>query len=130
MRYLTVWATGLQTHFNVTLDFIGLQNEAEVTGGPAVFSAALRASLDAAGLNTTLIECCDAHDWKDLAPLLADLNHTSPFFRSVDALAVYGTFRLNFHRFDRLELDLPGHTQPQGAAFSCLRLKWADMVLI
>ena len=24
----------------------------------------------------------------------------------------YGTFRLNFHRFDRFELDLRGHTQP------------------
>ena len=35
----------------------------------------------------------------------------------------YGTFRLNFHRFDWFELDLRGHTQPWGAAFSCLRLK-------
>ena len=26
--------------------------------------------------------------------------------------AMYGTFRLNFHRFDRFELDLRGHTQP------------------
>ena len=25
---------------------------------------------------------------------------------------LYGTFRLNFHRFDRFELDLLGHTQP------------------
>ena len=25
---------------------------------------------------------------------------------------LYGTFRLNFHRFDRCELDLRGHTQP------------------
>ena len=25
---------------------------------------------------------------------------------------VYGTFRLNFHRFDQFELDLLGHTQP------------------
>ena len=25
---------------------------------------------------------------------------------------MYGTFRLNFHRFDRFELDLRGHTQP------------------
>ena len=45
-------------------------------------------------------------------------------------LPVYGTFRLNFHHFDRFELDLRGHTQVWGAAFSCLRLKWADMVLI
>ena len=42
----------------------------------------------------------------------------------------YGTFRLNFHRFDRFELDLRGHTQVWGAAFSCLRLKWAEMVLM
>ena len=26
--------------------------------------------------------------------------------------AAYGNFRLNFHRFDRFELDLRGHTQP------------------
>ena len=26
--------------------------------------------------------------------------------------SAYGTFRLNFHRFDRFELDLRGHTQP------------------
>ena len=25
---------------------------------------------------------------------------------------LYGTFRLNFHHFDRFELDLRGHTQP------------------
>ena len=25
---------------------------------------------------------------------------------------LYGTFRLNFHRLDRFELDLRGHTQP------------------
>ena len=43
---------------------------------------------------------------------------------------MYGTFRLNFHRFDRFELDLRGHTQVWGAALSCLRLKWADIVLI
>ena len=43
---------------------------------------------------------------------------------------LYGTFQLNFHRFDRFELDLRGRTQAWGAAFSCLRLNWADMVLI
>ena len=36
---------------------------------------------------------------------------------------VYGTFRLNFHRFHWFELNLRGHTQPWGAALSCLRLK-------
>ena len=42
----------------------------------------------------------------------------------------YGTFRLNFHHFDRFELDLRGHIHVRGAAFSFLRLKLADMVLI
>ena len=36
----------------------------------------------------------------------------------------------NFHRFDRFELDLCGHTHVRGAALSCLRLKSADIVLI
>jgi hypothetical protein len=63
----------------VTLDFIGLQNEGEITGGPANFSTALRASLDAAGFSSTLIDCCDAHDWKDLEPLFE--NHSSAFFQ-------------------------------------------------
>ena len=44
--------------------------------------------------------------------------------------AVYGTFRLNFHHFHRLKLDFRGYIHVRGAAFSCLRLKWADMVLI
>ena len=43
---------------------------------------------------------------------------------------MYVTFRLNFHHFDHFELDLRGHTHVRGAAFSCLRLKLADIVLI
>ena len=43
---------------------------------------------------------------------------------------MYVTFRLNFHHFDRFELDLRGHTHVRGAAFSCLRLKLAEIVLI
>ena len=42
----------------------------------------------------------------------------------------YGTFRLNFHHFDRFELDLRGHIHVRGAAFSYLRFKLADIVLI
>ena len=42
----------------------------------------------------------------------------------------YGTFRLNFHHFDRFELDLRGYIHVRGAAFSCLRLQLADIVLI
>ena len=44
--------------------------------------------------------------------------------------AAYGTFRADFHHFDRIELDLRGNTHVRGAAFSCPRLKLADMVLI
>ena len=42
----------------------------------------------------------------------------------------YGTFPADFHHFDRIELDLRGNTHVWGAAFSCPRLKLADMVLI
>ena len=49
---------------------------------------------------------------------------------SVHRILMYVTFRPNFHRFDRSELDVRGHTQVRGAAFACPRLKWADMVLI
>ena len=45
-------------------------------------------------------------------------------------LFMYGTFRPNFHHFDRFGLDLRGHIHVRGAAFSCLRLKLADIVLI
>ena len=44
--------------------------------------------------------------------------------------AGYVTFWLNFHHFDHFELDLRGHIHVRGAAFSCLRLKLADIVLI
>ena len=43
---------------------------------------------------------------------------------------VYDTFRLNFHHFDRFELGFREHTHVRGAAFSCLRFKLADMMLI
>ena len=43
---------------------------------------------------------------------------------------VYVTFRPNFHHFDRFELDFRGLIHVRGAAFSCLRLKSADTVLI
>ena len=42
----------------------------------------------------------------------------------------YGTFRLNFHHFNRIELGLRGRTHVRGADVSCLRLKSADLVLI
>ena len=41
-----------------------------------------------------------------------------------------GTFRLNFHHVNCVELGLRGYTHVRGAALSCLRLKLADMVLI
>ena len=42
----------------------------------------------------------------------------------------YVTFRLDFYHLDHFELDLRGHLHVRGAAFSCLRLKLADTVLI
>ena len=43
---------------------------------------------------------------------------------------MYDTFRLNFHHFDRFELGFREHTHVRGAAFSWLRFKLADMMLI
>ena len=48
----------------------------------------------------------------------------------IDLPGGYVTFRLDFHHFDRFELDLRGHIHVRGAALSCLRLKLADIVLI
>ena len=45
-------------------------------------------------------------------------------------MSTYVTFNPNFHHFHRFELDLRRYTQVWGAAFSCPRLKLADMVLI
>ena len=49
---------------------------------------------------------------------------------SPELCEAYGTFRADFHHFDRIELDLRGKAHVWGAALSCPRLKWADMVLI
>ena len=42
----------------------------------------------------------------------------------------YGTFRADFHHFDRIVLGLRGHTHVRGAALSSPRLKLADLVLL
>ena len=57
-----------------------------------------------------------------------DLNFGDPL--TPGGMLPYGTFRADFHHFDRIELDLRGDTHLRGAAFSCLRLKLADIVLI
>ena len=59
---------------------------------------------------------------KHVFPNLADLTQ---FYCDM-----YGTFQLNFRHFNRIGLGLRGHAHVQGADFSCLRLKLADMVLI
>ena len=52
-------------------------------------------------------------------PILGDGEHTpikyliAEGWKAAEAAGdAYGTFRLNFHRFDRFELDLRGYTQP------------------
>ena len=61
-----------------------------ITGGNVAFAVALRASLDAAGFASTLIDCCDGHDFSFL-PELAD--RSSPFFHAVDALGIHEPLR-------------------------------------
>ena len=43
---------------------------------------------------------------------LADVVFGDVWVCSGQSNMAYGTFRLNFHRFDRFEPDLRGHTQP------------------
>ena len=49
---------------------------------------------------------------------------------AMEQFSGYGTFRLNFHHFHRFELRFCEDTHVRGAAFSCLRLKLANMMLI
>ena len=116
VSYLTKWCVGIKQNFNVTIEFMGLQNEGAITGTPirldtpsvqpfspspghepmpaaggnVAFAVALRASLDAAGFASTLIDCCDGHDFSFL-PELAD--RSSPFFHAVDALGIHEPLR-------------------------------------
>ena len=63
--------------------------------------------------------------------LLSNLPSTGAMeFNSSGSFWSYVTFRLNFHHFDHFELDLRGHVHVRGAAFCCLRLNLADIVLI
>ena len=80
VSYLTQWCHGIRQQFNVTIEFMGLQNEGQITGGNEKFATALRASLDAAGFVDTIIDCCDGHDFSFL-PQMADPR--SDFFKAV-----------------------------------------------
>ena len=91
VSYLVTWAKGMQANYNVTVDFMGLQNEATITGGNPAFGVALRTALDTAGFTETLIDCCDSHSFSFLTDLT---NHSSPFFKAVGALAVHEPLRM------------------------------------
>lgn len=90
VRYLVTWCLGIKLHYNVTVDFLGLQNEGTITGGNVIFATALRKGLDKAGLHSVIIDCCDSHDFGFLPDLA---NHSAPFFQAVGALAVHEPLR-------------------------------------
>jgi hypothetical protein len=81
--YLCDWVAGLATTHNITVDFIGLQNEGAISGGDAQFATALRAELDGRGFGSVLIDCCDSHDFGFVTELA---NHSSPCVTSSDIL--------------------------------------------
>ena len=73
--------------------------------------------------------------WRRIADFAAASKHRLVFglvpdVSNATGLIVYVKFRQQFLYFGHFELDVRGYTQAQGAAFSCLRLKLADMVLI
>ena len=66
------------------------------------------------GGDELLQDALNPHDcWQAAPEIAAWMNATfPPAGRDPRGAGGYGTFRLNFHRFDRFELDLRGHTQP------------------
>ena len=70
---------------------MGLQNEGAITGGDRDFAVALRSKLDLAGFGSTIVDCCDSHDFSFVAGLNG--NHSSPYFKAVGALAVHEPLR-------------------------------------
>ena len=97
VSYLTKWCTGIKKEFNVTVEFMGLQNEGDITGGNLNFTLALRASLDAAGFTETIIDCCDGHNFNFLEPSSdtgkAMADHSSAFYNAVGALGIHEPLR-------------------------------------
>ena len=57
-----------------------------------------------------------------MRPLFFDF-HTDAASQTVDDQQMYVKFRQHFLSFGPFELDAWGHTQAQGAALSCLRLR-------
>jgi hypothetical protein len=88
--YLVKWVEGMEHHHNVTVDFLGLQNEGTIPGGAPAFGTMLRHKLDAAGFKHTIIDCCDSHDFSFIKDLE---DNTTEWFKSVGALAVHEPLR-------------------------------------
>ena len=90
-EYLASWVAGVKaSRWNLTIDFLGLQNEGSIPGGAPTFATALRRRLDAAGLTSTLIDCCDSHNFAFVSELV---DNTTEYFRAVGALAVHEPLR-------------------------------------
>jgi hypothetical protein len=70
------------------IDYMGIQNEGSPPGGALAFSIALRTKLDGAGLQHTLVDCCDSHDFSFDNYLSNDT-----WVKSVAALAVHEPLR-------------------------------------
>ena len=88
IAYLVAWVDGMQREKNLTIDYIGLQNEGDITGGSEAASVALRVALDAAGYHRTAIECCDAHNFEGLPT-----NRSSDFYKAVDTYGIHEPLR-------------------------------------
>jgi galactosylceramidase len=88
--YLVSWVEGMEHHHNVTVDFLGLQNEGTIPMGAPKFGTLLRHKLDAAGFKHTIIDCCDSHDFGFVKQLE---DNTTEWFKSVGALAVHEPLR-------------------------------------
>ena len=88
VEYLVSWVSGMKHELNLTIDYLGLQNEGDITGGAAQASIQLRAALDAAGHAHTIIDCCDAHNFDGLP-----LDPSSAYFHAVGAFGIHEPLR-------------------------------------
>eukprot|EP00039_Didymoeca_costata_P005498 m.81976 g.81976 ORF g.81976 m.81976 type:complete len:841 (+) comp12845_c0_seq2:72-2594(+) len=88
INYFTSFIKMAKSVWNVTVDYVGLQNEAGDPDSQDVIN--LRNGLDAAGLQHVLIQTPETHDF-NMAPRFADVNST--FVKSVGVIGEHEPLR-------------------------------------
>jgi hypothetical protein len=88
VAYYVEWVKGAKAQYNVTIDYIGIKNEAGVPAPDDV--VALRTGLDAAGLQHTLVVSPDTHDFGIAGQLT---NRSAPIFNAIGVIGIHEPLR-------------------------------------